>query len=171
MLQLLLTPVLLIILGVILIVHPDFASATIGKVLGWLLMAAGIGGIAAAVVTKTGLVTKAVYVLLCFGIGGWLLANPLNLAAAIGRIAGILLTVRGVQDVIRAVQWKTGLFLALLTTAVGLLLIVLPLTTSRLVFLVCGLLLLLVGVVMLRDRLKLRNRLNPPDDGNIIDAL
>ena len=170
-LQLLLTPVLLIVLGITLIFHPDFASAAIARVLGWLLMAAGIGGIIAALVTRTGLVNKIIFVAVCFGIGGWMLANPLNLAAAIGRIVGILLAVRGIQDVAAAMQWKSGIFFPLLTAAVGVLLIVLPLTTSRLVFVICGIVVLLVGAAMLRDRLRLRNRLNPPDDGDIIDAL
>ncbi len=42
------TPVVLIVLGLVLVLSPDSASALIAKVLGWILLASGIGfGVAA----------------------------------------------------------------------------------------------------------------------------
>ena len=38
-----LTPVLMVILGIVLVVRPDSASALVGKVLGWVLLVVGIG--------------------------------------------------------------------------------------------------------------------------------
>ena len=43
MVRLMLTPVLMVILGIVLVVRPDSASALVGKVLGWVLLVVGIG--------------------------------------------------------------------------------------------------------------------------------
>ena len=62
----------------------------------------------------------------------------------------------------------------LVTAIVGVVLVVLPMTTSRLVFSLCGLVVLVTGIAMFLDRLKGRNRLEgpgEPEDPNIIDAL
>ena len=48
---------------------------------------------------------------------------------------------------------------------------VLPMTTSRLVFSGCGVVVLLIGGAMLLDRLKHRRYLDEGSDPNIIDAL
>ena len=58
----------------------------------------------------------------------------------------------------------------LLEPARPLVLMVLPLTTSRLVFAVCGIVVLLLGVGMLLDRLKQLHYL-PSGKDDIIDAL
>ena len=58
----------------------------------------------------------------------------------------------------------------LLITVVGIILVVLPMTTSRLVFSLCGVVVLLVGVGMLLDRIRDRKRLKAPKD-DIVDAL
>ena len=54
---------------------------------------------------------------------------------------------------------------------IGAILILLPMTTSRVVFSICGLVVLLIGIVMLVDRIRKRRLLEPKDDPNIIDAL
>ncbi len=54
---------------------------------------------------------------------------------------------------------------------VGLILLLLPMTTSRLVFSLCGLVVLGLGIVMLLERLRLRRLLDEGDDPDIIDAL
>jgi hypothetical protein len=55
---------------------------------------------------------------------------------------------------------------------VGLALIIfIPLSISRMVFSLCGLVVLIAGIVILLDNLKSQNRLDDPQDPNIIDAL
>lgn len=144
MVRLMLTPVLMVILGIVLVVRPDSASALVGKVLGWVLLV-----VAAA-------------------LGLWLVRNPLRLAAALGRVAGLLILVRAVQDIINAARWKCGMKYALLSAIIGGLLILLPMTTSRAVWVIVGLLVIAVGVLMAIDRLKPGKLLG--DGGNIIDA-
>lgn len=172
--NLFLTPAVLIVLGLILVVNPDSASALIARIFGWLLLAAGVGFAVAALVDRIGTVAKVISALLCLAVGSFLLRNPLVLAAGIGRLAGILLTLRGIQDMIAAGRWHKGMLTAVITTIVGVILLVLPMTTSRLVLLVCGVVMLVSGVGMLAARLKFRRYLRQarePDDPNIIDAL
>ena len=102
--------------------------------------------------------------------GGWLTNNPLALAAWVGRFVGILLVVDGIQDIIHLKNQGQRFALSLIVTVVGAVLILLPMTTTRLVFSLCGGVVLIIGIVMLLDRLKGRKQLNS-GDSNIIDAL
>lgn len=163
------SPVALIVLGVILFLNPDSASILISRLLGWAVLLAGIGfGIAGFVQKGTGKIVTAV---ICLSAGSFLLANPLILAAWAGRIIGLLLLARGVRDFMIASRRESKI-LSVITAVLGLLLLVLPLTASRLVFSLCGIVILIVGFAMLIDRLKERKYLlDEGDDPNIIDAL
>ncbi len=163
------SPVLLMVLGAVLIVNPDSASALIARIIGWLVMLVGIGFVIAAVFSrqKAGKIIGAV---VCFGLSGWLLANPLLLAAGIGRVLGIVIAARGARDVLLAERYHENLILPVVTAVIGAVLIFLPLTTSRLVFSICGGVILCIGAAMAADRLK-RHRYLEPGDSNIIDAL
>lgn len=164
------SPVALILLGLVLIFNPDTASALIARLLAWGMLLAGIGIGIAAIVSKRGQVGKGVAAVGCVSIGGFLMRNPLVLAAGIGQLLGILLILRGGRDVMLSNRSGHGRILAILTTVVGVVLTVLPLTTSRLVFSLCGVAVLGIGAAMLIDRLKNRRYLEDRDP-NIIDAL
>lgn len=172
LLQVVFTPIMLMILGFVLVFHPDFASAMIARVLGWAIILVGVGSVAIALLSHQDAVGKGIVAVICALVGGWLLKNPLKLAAAIGRVVGILLTLRGVQDIRNAIQWRCGMTFALLSAAVGVLLIVLPMTTSRIVMTLLGFVVILLGIAMLLDRLKLRGRIknSSGDDDEIIDV-
>lgn len=164
-------PAGLMVLGLILLISPDTASALIARVVGWLLTLAGIGTGIAAIVDRRGVIGKGFAAVGFVCVGGWLLANPLILAASLGRFLGILLLLRGLRDLkLRCQQGRSNL-LAVITTVAGVILIVLPMTTSRLVFRLCGTAILAIGTAMLLDRLKDRRYLEDGGDPNIIDAL
>ena len=99
-----------------------------------------------------------------------IILSALMLAAGLGRLAGILLVVRGIQDILNASRYHYGILPAVITTVLGAVLIALPMTTSRVVISLCGLLVLIVGVAILVDRLKNR-RPKEPSESDIIDAL
>lgn len=161
-------PAALMIMGLILLLNPDSLSALISTVLGWALLLAGVGFLAAAVLNRFGTLSSVVGGLVCFSLGGWLLRHPLVLAAGIGRIAGILLIIRGAQEWFDS-RLPQGRLLAAISVVLGILLVVLPMTASRVVFSLCGLGVLIVGAVMLVERLRdSGGPKNPPD---IIDAL
>lgn len=168
--SLLATPVVLVALGLLLLLRPDSVSALLATVLGWAIVLAGAGFVAAALLIREGTAGKVIGALVCFALGGWLLNNPLALASGIGRLVGIVLLIRGGQDLL-ASHYGQSKLLSLITAVVGLILIVLPLTTSRLVFALCGALVLAVGIGMLLERLRWRRLNGGEDDPNIIDAL
>ena len=163
-------PVALILLGALLLFNPDSASALISKLLGWIIVLCAIGFGITAIVDPGKRTGKAIAAVALAMVGGWLTKNPLALAAWVGRIVGILLVVDGVQDMIHLRGQGHRFALPMLATLVGAVLILLPLTTTRLVFSLCGAVVLIIGIVMLLDRLKSRKRLSGGDD-NIVDAL
>lgn len=169
-LDLLMTPALMMVLGLVLLVNPDSASVLIAKVLGWALILVGIGFGIAAIAADRGRIGKGIAAVAFAVLGGWLAANPLVLAAWIGRIVGALLVIDGLQDMMQAKKRGTRALLPLIVAAVGVILVALPMTTSRVVFSLAGLVVLVVGFAMLVDRLKGRRRLNR-GDSDIIDAL
>lgn len=169
--DLLLTPALLIVLGLILLLNPDSASVLIARVLGWGLITVGVGFGLSAIVSPSGRVGKGIAAVAFAVVGGWLAGNPLALAAWIGRFIGVLLVIDGLGDIMQARKYGKRFVLPLIVAAVGVVLVALPMTTSRLVFSLAGLVVLIVGIAMLLDRLKNRRRLEGPGDPDIIDAL
>lgn len=164
------SPAAVILLGALLVVNPDSASVLIARVLGLVLTVIGVGFGIAAIFNREKAIRKGITAVLFAGVGGTLSANPLLLAAFIGRIIGLLIAVRGVRDLLLHSSYGYSRILALTTAAVGAVLVLLPMTTSRLVFSLCGLVVLFIGVGMLVDRLKQRKRLSG-GDSSIIDAL
>ena len=170
MLSQLASPVAVTLLGLLLTVNPDSASVLIARILGWALTGIGIGFGVAALIDREHAVRKGITAVAFACVGGTLCANPLLLAAWIGRVIGVLIAFRGIRDLLISGSYGYSKPLALITTAVGALLVVLPMTTSRLVFRLCGLVVLFIGIGMLVDRLKHRKYLDK-GDSNIIDAL
>lgn len=164
------SPVALIVLGAVLLLFPDSASVLVAKVLGWGMLIVGIVFAVSAIASPGGTAGKVLCAVVCLAVGGWLVNNPLILAKGVGRFVGILLAIRGVQDIFQSVSGQ-GKLLAVITAALGAVLILLPMTTSRVVFSICGLVVLLIGVAMLVDRIRSRRLMEPGDDPKIIDAL
>ena len=169
--QLLLVPVLLILLGLILIVNPDTASALISKLLGYVLVICGIGTGVAAVFSRTRKVGKGIASVVLVIVGGWLMAHPLWLVAWISRFLGMLIMVNSGIELTYAIRQKRNVVFYGAAVVIGAILILLPMTASRLVFTFCGIAVLVIGGVMLFDRLRGRRWLHEGDDPNIIDAL
>lgn len=170
LIRLILAPVLVILLGLVLIVNPDSAAALIAKILGWILICIAVGIGLSAVFQESGRIGKGIAAVLFAVAGGWLVRNPLALAAWIGRFIGVLLVLDGLQDIANLRKTGRRFLMPLIATAVGVILLVMPMTTSRLVFTLCGIVVLIIGVGMLLERLKGKKRLEGPKD-DIIDAL
>ena len=164
-------PVVTLVLGLILMVNPDYASALVARLLGFVFGLVAIGFGIGALANAQGRAGKVFGAIVCAVIGGWLGNNPLVLAAWFGRIIGIVLLIDGIQDILASRRQGTLFLLPLVAALVGLILIVMPMTASRIVFALCGLVLVVIGGVMLLERIRGNNRLNGPQDPNIIDAL
>ena len=169
--KLLLVPVLLILLGLILVVNPDTASALISTVIGYVLIFCGICTGIAAVFSPTGKVGKGIAAAVLVIVGSWLAMHPLWLTAWISRFLGMLIMINSCMDLVYAWKQKRNVVFYAAATAVGAVLILLPMTASRLVFTLCGVAVLVIGIVMLLDRIRGRRWLTEGDDPNIIDAL
>ena len=159
------TPAVLILLGLVLIFCPDTASALISKVAGWGLMMAGTIVAVAMLVDRNWSVSRILTILVLAALGRWLMTHPLAWAAWGGRIIGILLLLRGIRDFTQS-AFAQGKVLSVL----GLVLILLPMTASRMVFSLCGVVILVVGGGMLAERIWEKKNWED-DDPNIIDAL
>ncbi len=162
-------PALVILCGLVLTFSPDSASALVSRILSVILLVWGIG---CALVALFGENNRAKNVLLAVAlvcVSRWLDNNPLALAAGIGRFLGIVMMVGALGGFLRSSQ-SLSRVLCLAMGVLGLVLTVLPMTTSRLVFTLCGLAATAAGVLMLISRLREGKRLDS-GDSNIIDAL
>lgn len=163
------TPVALILLGLVLLLCPDAASALISTIVGWCLMLGGIITAVAIIADSNWSVAKVLTVLVLILMGRWLINHPLAWAAWGGRIVGVLLLLRGIRD-FRMSCLSQGKALSAVAALLGLVLIFLPMTASRLVFALCGGAILLCGGGMLVERIW-EGKHPEGDDPNIIDAL
>jgi uncharacterized membrane protein HdeD (DUF308 family) len=169
--QLLLVPVLLILLGLILVVNPDTASVLISKLLGYVLTLCAIGAGIAAVFSRTKKAMKVICAVVLAMVGGWLMMHPLWLTAWVSRFLGMLILVNSGMDLIFALKQNRNVIFHAAAAAIGALLILMPMSASRLVFTLCGVAVLVIGGVMFLDRIRGRRWLHEGDDPNIIDAL
>ncbi len=160
----LLTPGLLAVLGLTLIFSPDSASAFVAQVLGWLAAAAGAALIISGAKGKT--LSTVLYGAACLLAGIWLIRSPLILAKSIGRISGLVLLVRGIGDILESSQDSHELVIPILTTGLGAVLLLLPMTTSRVVMILFGVVLLLLGGATLAARIRLMLARGLPDGEN-----
>lgn len=169
--NLLLTPVLLMIIGILLISCPDMASTLLVRILGWVFIAVGIGFVISAVLGWDSMTGKVILAAVFLLLGVWMVSRPLALAAWIGRFTGVVLILQGVRDLVSSHSHRVSVFLPVLTAVLGAVLVVLPMTASRLVFMILGAVLLILGILMLIQRLRFRRLFDEPEDPNIIDAL
>ena len=169
--QLLLVPVLLILLGLILVVNPDTASVLISKLLGYVLTLCAIGAGIAAIFSRTKKAMKVICAVVLAMVGGWLMMHPLWLTAWVSRFLGMLILVNSGMDLIFALKQNRNVIFHAASAAIGALLILMPMSASRLVFTLCGVAVLAIGGIMFLDRIRGRRWLHEGDDPNIIDAL
>lgn len=163
------SPIAMILAGLVLVFCPDAASALVSRLLGWCITLTGIGFGIGAILNRRKAVSRGIVAVALAVLGGTLTANPLLLAAFVGKIVGFLILLRGLRELFLAKDGGFRLVLAVIVIAAGLALTVLPMTASRLLFICCGLVIVAAGVLMLLD--KLRNRRLPPGKNDIIDAL
>lgn len=178
-LRLLGIPVLTVVLGLVLLFDPDSAATMAGKALASILIMVGLGFGARGIWGEPALRGRnALWAVLCLGVGIWFALNPLFLAESIGRVIGIFLMIRGIGDLAShlrrsggQLQLSRSLIISAVTALAGLVLLVLPLATSRMLFSICGIVLICVGCAEGYDRLRGRKFLDQGDDPDIIDAL
>lgn len=149
--------VLMILLGVILLFNPDFGSAALSAILGWVLVGSGTAGLVIGFLSWPTLGILELIGSFIVLIGGiYLLRNPLMLASLIGVLLGLLIISQGLgslRDALRlkrcAGRFQLSLILGLCMLGLGAYLIFSPLTTSRFVMTVAGLIMVACGITNL----------------------
>ena len=164
-----LSPILLALVGLILLIVPDLAAVLVSNLLAWGLIAAGLAFLVSILVLRS---YSSVFAWLrvagCMGLGGMLLGNPLALARMAGMLMGLLLLVLGIsayQDAFTNFEKV----LAIITVVLGVVLVLAPMSLSRIVLRIIGLVMVAVGAADIFDRIYRRRHLDPGDP-NIIDA-
>ncbi len=169
----------LMVSGLVLVFFPDFGSRTVASVVAWLMMIVGTAGLLIGVLSWPlfGIGTLAGSGITLM-IGFYILRNPLALASILGVLLGVLLTVQGLGalgDALRLRRngqiWVFGMVWAGLTLAMGIILIFSPMTTSRIVMTIVGLIMIVCGGGNLYTHFKAKSHIEPrKGGGRIIDA-
>lgn len=149
--------VFLILFGVILLLNPDFGSAAVAAVLGWVLIGGGAAGLLIGFLSWPGLgVGELVVSGILLGSGIYLLNHPLMLAKLLGILLGILLISQGIGSVSDGLRikryggdFRLSLIMGAAMTALGVYLVLSPMTTSRLVWTAAGLIMVACGITNL----------------------
>ncbi len=168
MLRLLAGPALTVVLGLILLLSPDSASALVGRILGWVAV---LIALAEAFSGDKKSPVKAVI----FGvIGVLILRDPLYVARILGRILGLAMFSWGVGGVVRnrrtGKSITPGVVLSGAVAVLGLVLFLVPMATSRIVLSGVGILIIGIGVKEGYDRLREKKRLEGPENPGVIDV-
>lgn len=155
----LLVPVLLVGTGLVLTVNPDSATKLLGLVMGWALIAVGAYCAWLSFREPLGRMRRVLAMLACWAIGMRMLNHPLAVAEGLGRIAGVVVLLKGVSVFTNAVsqKWKTR---GIVEMVIGSVLALMPLSASRMVMTVAGVAMLVLGAVMGAEKIRDHRLLN-----------
>lgn len=169
--------VLLVALGILLLLRPDFATTTVAAVLGWILIGGGAILIAVAILNweVTGTV-ELVAGIVAAAAGIFIVIRPDFLASAFGVLIGLYLLFQSISTLIAALNLKKSghafvptLVLGLVLLVLALVLIFVPMSLSRLLVRIVGVLMVLSGLSNLVLRSKFFMSL-PRANSKIVDA-
>lgn len=146
-------PLVQLLLGAVLLLNPDGALAAIFRIIGWLLVAVALVLAISLAMDRVRSPGRVIGALVC-GIGGaLLLRNPLILAASTGKILGLLLIIRALAGMVQGgkfsgtpVRHALGELPELI---IGAFLLLSPMTPTRLIFGVVGVILIIGAVAKL----------------------
>lgn len=161
-------PVLTCALGLVLLFRPGSLTTAIAKAIGILLALVGCGklvGVFFGSNKKFDFLTVAGSIILIL-LGFSVIKNPVGLESRLVRLIGILLVLQGIRSFVDGMAPHSSVT-STLSCAVGGILILMPVTVSRLMVMVCGIVVLLIGIGMVLDGLKSGG---PSGDDDIIDA-
>lgn len=166
LIPLLASPVLTVLVGLILLFNPDSAAALMSKLLGWFLI------LAALMEALSGNKKITPRVLILGAIGLWMLVRPLSLTKILGRVLGLAFFGWGVNHARRNLVGKLtpGLAVAAAVAILGLILFLMPMSATRTILNIAGIVIICIGMAEGFDRLKGPKLLDEGDDPNIIDV-
>lgn len=169
---------LLVALGILLLLRPDFATDTVAAVLGWILIGGGAILIAVAVLNWEVMGLPELLVgIIAAAAGIFIVIRPDFLASAFGVIIGIYLGLQSISTLLCALRLKRSghvfvptLVLGLVLLTLALVLILVPMSLSRFLVRTVGLVMVIGGIANLVLRSKFFMSLKAPDP-SVVDAL
>ena len=170
-------PLLMSVLGLILVINPDIASALLGRITGWALILIGLFAIAYSLFSKPVRIAPLILGIVVLIPAIYLAVNPMALAVNIGKIGGILLLIQGINGLFQLQDlrdWGLSMggswIVPVVTLILGIGLIFSPVSASRVVFRIMGVIFLVIGVVNLVSRIMSAHNRPKNDRPDIIDA-
>lgn len=169
LLRLLAMPLLTVLMGLILLLSPDTATVLISKLLGWIFLLVAVSDFFSTYAGGKKNILRPVVAVL---VGLWVLMNPLSIAKSLGRILGLTLFIWGSGSIRRNRHsgMTPGIIAAGAVALLGIILFLLPMTATRLVLNVAGIVIIGIGVADGYDRIHGRKQLDEGKDPNIIDV-
>ena len=165
-----LKPVLTCILGLVLIFRPGSLTTSIAWAVGVLIALVGVGKLVyfffPSVPGKDFFQLLGGIILLVVGIS--IMGDPVRLERQFGLVIGILLLLQGIRGFASpyAAHEKAT---SIACCVMGVLLMFLPLVVSRLAVILCGIVVLLIGIGMVLDLLMWNKFTGSSGDDDIID--
>lgn len=167
-----LKPALTCILGVILIFKPGSLTTSIAWAVGFLIALVGAGKLVSFFCDpspqKDFLRLCGAIILLVLGFS--IINKPVNLERQVGRVIGIVLLLQGIRGYVSPYAAHEKIT-STLCCVVGAVLLVIPLAISRLAVIICGVVVLLIGIGMVIDLLTGNQGGSDSGGPDIIDAL
>lgn len=160
-----LSSVILILIGAVLLLRPDSGAKALTLIVGWILVIAGGIGVAGSVFSRMafgyGTMGSSLIMLL---LGILIVSRPLMLASLFGVVIGAYLVFSGLGSLgdagrLRAngQSWVFGMIWGGVSVIVGVGLILSPMTSSRLVMMLAGLVMIVCGVGSIVTRVRLKH--------------
>lgn len=174
--------VLTVALGVVLVIWPGETVSAFSRIFSFILLLAGLALLVTALVSFRPALIGAILLL---AVGIWSFANPRALTSILPVAAGVLMITHGIQDIAmmpalkryKADKWGTTLLFALVSIVFGVVCIAKAFGIVKLVMVVIGLMLIYDGVsdmVIVRKHNYFRKQSTPaepqPGDHMMIDA-
>lgn len=167
LIEMLLAPALLVVLGLILIVHPTSAAVLVEKILAWALILLGtylaLKNLLQPLGRRVGQIVLAAASLV---LGLYVLANPTVISRSISTVLGIFIFIQAIDLRDHGKNMTAG---SLVACILGLILVFVPMTLSKVLFVIVGLVCLALGIIEAADRLGRCKHL-PKGDDDIIDV-
>ena len=167
-------PLLQLLLGAVLLLNPDGALAVIFRIIGWLLVAVALVLAISLAMDRVRSPGRVIGAVICGICGALLLRNPLILAASTGKILGLLLILRALAGMVQGGKFSgtpgRHALGELPELIIGAFLLLSPMTPTRLIFGVVGVVLIIGAVAKLLGIRKEVGGKAELKDPKIIDA-
>lgn len=179
LLKSLVSSAILVALGVLLLLRPDFATNTVASVLGWILIGGSAIWMAITILNWEVMgLPELIAGIVAAAVGIFIVIRPEILASAFGALIGIFLGILSIANLTTAMKQKKAgkvfvptLVLGFVLLVLALVLIFVPMSLYRFLFQIVGVIMILGGLTGLVLRSKLFMNMNQKEKApKIVEA-